>query len=257
MARALAGKRGCGTRVAGGCYVECGTSEHGVPIEYLIEDSPLTWAHIGKADWFTPHRTPFVVEHNGVNHLVIWVGEEFYPNVFDYIEETRVLGASRRLPGGFDFSKITTDSRMILIHPRAYLDATPINMLECPCPRHALRGALADMKPAHASFADEPHCIGAALYVEKADIHRPGTVWDTRSQSEISCHVRQIACGHTYRVFELPDVLTAAELQPKPAVFLQLPITGVCMVNKKDGSFDPKIEDRVKRAGVDVFRADE
>jgi hypothetical protein len=257
MSRALAGKRGCGTRVAGGCYVECGTSENGVPIEFWLEDPPLDWAQIGKFEWFESHRAPIVVEHNGANHLVIWIGEEFYPNVFDFIEETRVLGASRRIPSGFDFSQITAGSRMILVHPRAQMDGTAIKELECPCPRHALRAGTRSFKPAHDSFEAEPHCIGAALYVPKDDVHGVANVYDYRSLSTISTQVRRIACGHTYRVFELPEVVQPDELKPKPAVFLQLPITGVCMVNQKDGSFDPKVEDRVRKAGVETFRADE
>jgi hypothetical protein len=261
MGRAIAGKRGCGTRVAGGCYVESGTSDSGVPIEFLLLD-PCAWlGNLGRSEWYEAHRTPIVVEHDGVNHLVIWVGEEYYPNVFDFIEETRVLGASRRLPSGFDFSQITAESRMIFVHPTARRDATAINMLECPCPRNALRGALADMRPAHRWHSDlaepEPFCIGASLYVPKADIHKPGTSYDPVSGADITCHLRQLPCGHTYRVYELPDVVQVADLNPKPAVFLQLPITGICMVNEKDGSFDPKIEERVRKAGVDTFRADE
>lgn len=263
--RAVAGKRGCGTRVAGGCYVESGLSDNGVPIEFLIEDPALDLGDIGKTAWFEPHRTPIVVEHNGVNHLVIWVGAEHYPNVFDFIEETRVLGASRRLPSGFDFSQIGPSSRMFFVHPAARQDATAINMMECPCPRHTLRGGLADMKPAHQSFAgiaEEDrqagvHCLGTALYVTKDDVTRPGTVWDARSQADIACQVRQVPCGHSYRVFELPEGIKPADLKPRPGVFLQLPITGIAMINDKNGSFDPKVEDRVRKAGVDTFRADE
>jgi hypothetical protein len=257
MGRALAGKRGCGTRVAGGCYVESGTAENGVPIEYLIVDEPQGESSTGTAEWFKPHRTPLVVTHGDVNHLVVWVGEEFYPNPFDFIEETRVLGASRRLPSTFDFSVIGPHSRMIFVHPRALTDAKPIEMLECPCPRHALRGGLAIVKPAHTSFEVSHKCIGASLYMPKDQITRPGITWDDRSQSDISTNVRAIPCGHVYRVFELPDVLDKDALKPRPGVFLQVAITGVAMVRQKDGSFDPKIAERIRKAGVETFECDE
>jgi hypothetical protein len=49
------------------------------------------------------------------------VGEAYYPNVADMVEEIRNQGLSRRLPKSIDFSKLTSASRIILAHPRAVL----------------------------------------------------------------------------------------------------------------------------------------
>ena len=106
-------KRGCGYRIEGGLYLCCGMSLFGQPIEeFLVDPSMLTDLQ--------PSRAPQLVEHTGgIYHVVIWVGEAFYPLVPDFIEEARKLGISRRVPKGFDFSKLGPQSRMILAHRKA------------------------------------------------------------------------------------------------------------------------------------------
>ncbi|MBU2722906.1 hypothetical protein [Acidithiobacillus ferridurans] len=123
------GSRGCGSRVKGGVYLCTGLSKHGSPIEaFLIDPVPPFKGE--------PFRAPILMEdpqQNGIYHAVVWVGAEFYPSLVDYVEETRVKGASRRIPSGFDFSKLTPGkSRMIFVHPRAFTAQCHVPVTPCP-----------------------------------------------------------------------------------------------------------------------------
>jgi hypothetical protein len=56
-----------------------------------------------------------------LTHLVDWIGENNYPSVADFIEETRLLGMSRKLSPKMDYSRLTPGSRHMMIHPRAHI----------------------------------------------------------------------------------------------------------------------------------------
>ena len=111
--------RGCGERKRGGIYAECGLSPWGVPIEHFLVDPPqvvdagaLGLASIGVK----------LIEMHGALHVFDIVGAEHYPNVADFVEEVRVMGASRRLAKTLDFAKLTADSKLVLLHRRAHID---------------------------------------------------------------------------------------------------------------------------------------
>src|SRR5262245_36141654 len=114
----LSKERGCGKRKAGGAYLTVDTSPNGSPIEHFLVDEPqpINIAELG----ITP-RGVHLIERDGVCHAFDWVGQDSYPNVADFIEEARRLGVSRRceLP---DYSKLTAESRLILIHARAWIE---------------------------------------------------------------------------------------------------------------------------------------
>ena len=57
-----------------------------------------------------------------MTHVVDWIGASHYPNVADWIEETIRFGVSRRISRATSFERLTRESRLILIHPRAWLD---------------------------------------------------------------------------------------------------------------------------------------
>jgi len=109
--------RGCGRRIPGGIYFETGLSPFGVPITEFLWDPPVPLedprdvAAIGTQ----------LQERDGVFHILDWVGEIHYPNVTDFIEEVKRFGLSRRLAETHDFSKLSSQSRILLIHPRAFI----------------------------------------------------------------------------------------------------------------------------------------
>ena len=108
-------ERGCGKRTKGGLYACCGLSPYGKPIEDFLIDPPLAFS--GES-----FRAPIVNVVNEVTNLIFWMGKEFYPYCPDYIEETRVMGISKRVPLGFDFKGVVPfESSMYFIHPRAII----------------------------------------------------------------------------------------------------------------------------------------
>lgn len=133
--------RACGRRIRGGIYAETRLSGDGLPIEYFIIDPPIPVkiSQLGLAAVGVQ-----LVEINGVHHIFDVVGQEFYPYPSDYVEETRRLGASRRLPANLDFSRLGPGSRLVLIHARAVIinfTAYPQPpLVNCPkgIPSHAL-----------------------------------------------------------------------------------------------------------------------
>lgn len=110
--------RGCGVRKKGGVYAEVPTSPFGQPIENFLIDSPIV---VDKAALGLSEIGVKLIEKAGVYHVFDIVGQEHYPNVADFVEEARRFGVSRRLPTTLDYSLITPQSRLILLHARAFI----------------------------------------------------------------------------------------------------------------------------------------
>ncbi len=121
-------ERGCGVRVEDGVYSECGLSPFGKPIEeFLIEGVPLPPELEN-----LPAIGVTLVEVDGVWHIVDHVSEDQYPSPADMIEEVRRFGMSRRAEG-IDYSKITKESKHILVHPRARIaNLDEYGSVQCP-----------------------------------------------------------------------------------------------------------------------------
>lgn len=112
--------RGCGTRVKGGIYAEVHLSnDGGIPLMDCIFDPPirLDFDALGVTSLGTK-----LLERGGVFHVVDMVGACHYPNVADFVEEALRFGVSRRLSRALDLSKIGPASRLLLAHPRAYIE---------------------------------------------------------------------------------------------------------------------------------------
>lgn len=158
------GGRGCGTREGGGVYVEVGLSPWGRPVEHFLVDPPvrvdakgLGLSSIGVKLVFVPdgdctackgegtvlegaepgvydilpeiHRV-ICPACDGKGYLGTWhifdiVGQKHYPNVADFVEETRRFGVSRRceLASAEEYAKLTPQSRLVLLHQRAWVGA--------------------------------------------------------------------------------------------------------------------------------------
>jgi hypothetical protein len=114
-------KRQCGYRKKGGAYLTVPTSEDGAPVEYFLVDppQPVDLAALG----IVP-RGVHLIEKEGVWHVFDVVGQDSYPNTADVVEEAKYVGVSRRceLP---DYSKLTKESRLVLIHQRAFIGNYP------------------------------------------------------------------------------------------------------------------------------------
>lgn len=89
-----------------------------MPIEYFLID-PAMPVPPGMG---LPNRGVSIHQRpgpNGAYDVYDRVGESGYPHVADFIEETRRLGLSRRIATNADFSKLDSQSRIILAHPKA------------------------------------------------------------------------------------------------------------------------------------------
>lgn len=116
--------RGCGTRVAGGVYLATGLSKHGSPVEAFLLDPPIQ---------ITPERENALglsdigvtlVKRPRTEIMDVWdiVGQTNYPNVADMIEEIKHLGISRRVGTHIDFKAISPESKLIMLHRRAWVE---------------------------------------------------------------------------------------------------------------------------------------
>jgi len=112
-------ERGCGKRIPAGIYAETRLSSGGQPIETFIVCPPKP---IDIHKWGLTARGAKLIEVGGVWHIFDIVGREHYPHVADIVEEIRRKGASRRLAGNLDFSRLTPESRLVLIHARAVIE---------------------------------------------------------------------------------------------------------------------------------------
>jgi hypothetical protein len=128
-------KRGCGERQPDSIYLESRLSPFGKELEYFLIDPPQPCHELG-INWsrsYQVYQKPLtkqgepVLDDNGkqvvINHLVDWVGEEHYPTIWDFIEETRKKGISRRINKDFDFSLLTPGkSQIFFAHKKARFD---------------------------------------------------------------------------------------------------------------------------------------
>ena len=126
--------RGCGgSRDAGGVYMEVGGLEGSRAMYEIIKDPVVPF------DPASIDLSPIgvkIVEVDGVYHVFDWVGATHYPNASDFLEEAIRLGLSRRISKKEDFSKLTAASKLILVHPKAIINA-PASYLShrpVPCP---------------------------------------------------------------------------------------------------------------------------
>jgi hypothetical protein len=117
----MAGKRGCGERVAGGIYLETTLSPTGHPLECFFADAPrpVNTGALG----VTPRGVSLIAGEGGITNVWDWVGSDSYPNVADFIEEGRRMGISRRIAGRAELDRLTRSSRIIILHARAIIDS--------------------------------------------------------------------------------------------------------------------------------------
>lgn len=113
-------ERGCGERKTDSIYFESRLAINGRPIEEFIIDPPIDCKNKG-ISWSRSYQ---IFKKDGVNHLIDWVGEEYYESPWDFIEECRVKGMSRRVQKSFDFTKIVPGESQIFFAHKKAIDLT-------------------------------------------------------------------------------------------------------------------------------------
>jgi hypothetical protein len=150
-----------------------------------------------------------LLEFEGLWHVVDIVGQEHYPNVADFVEETRRKGASRRLPRTLDFARLTPQSRLVLVHARAVV----VNYYQYPQPP-----VLACPKEVHLSELEEP-CAGLWWHdIPESDLVR----WE-----QGGLYSRSLPGGVSYTAYpRSPDCTPIYQ----HGIFLSLPITNLAVI---------------------------
>jgi hypothetical protein len=253
-------RRACGRRMRGGIYAETRLSEDGHPIEAFIVDPPipvdiglLGLAAVGVQ--LIEVESPAITMH-GIHHVFDVVGQEYYPYPADYIEETRRLGASRRLPANLNgrslpaFSQLGPGSRLVLIHARAVIE----NFVDYPqpprvqCPKGIDTHAISPLPEMCAGLwwhdlPDQPDESGRSAAVVA---HHALTV------------LRRIEGGTRYLGYPRP-----VEIVPsyQHGIFLSLPISNLAVIQGGDGKDMPMATERNHQAacvsGLPVYLEEE
>lgn len=163
--------RGCGRRQAGGIYLEVGIGHGGLPVECFIVDPVIVIpTETQLAYGLTPQGVTLIERPDGVVDVWDIVGENYYPNPADFIEESRKYGVSRRVRGNLDFSRLTAASRLIVLHCKAGIYNNSLYALDwrkrCPKVEAAERGASVSIPHTHERPAAEHQTLCASIWWE-------------------------------------------------------------------------------------------
>lgn len=287
------GARECGSRKEGGTYATCPLSADGKPLEHFIVCKPVpivaddynlsnvgvklvdleevcltckgVSAPKGKGKYVTPCSACDGTGTETVTHVFDIVGQEYYPNIADFLEEARRLGVSRRmeLEDGRQYARLSTRSRLMLLHHRAVFNSPAavfggmgyteeLRFARASCPKglteHDLTPWLAGMAAKGNRIGTAPGC--SALYwnvLEDAILPIPEDQVpyivgkkDPMPTPDNRFVERRLVSG-TYRGYRFPP-----ELRPDYAlgIFAVFPLVKIDVVDP-EGVY----EGRVKRAG--------
>lgn len=216
-------ERGCGMRVQNGVYAECGLSPHGRPVEFFLIDPPLPVPDTVLAG--LPNIGVQLFERDGIWHVLDRVGLEHYPTPVDFVEEVRRLGVSRRLPRTLDFSKLTPESRLLLVHDRAWFADALDHVPAFRCTREHHKHTPEDMLGAD-------FCAG--MWWENAFNGEPASDDDPRD----------VRCTMPSFQYSARRIVPPAELAYQPAFFMRVPITNIAVIQ---GSVSDMIAADIRR----------
>lgn len=241
--------RGCGTRIAGGVYIEVRPTPGGHPIEEMICDPPIP---IDEAELGMSARGMTLMVTGGRTVLLDHVGQESYPNVADILEEGRRHGFSRRVQSTIDFSLIAPGTRLALVHPRAIIDDTvhvaallgyDVGSDAQPCPQ------IVGQK--HCGREPRGHSGKLCARFWWQDI--PNSRWDSPTPE-----ARRLAEAHvgstTYYAWERPRA--EFDVFYRPGIIAFLPISGIAVVRDIEGGTHKRALERAENAHVPVSLED-
>src|SRR5262245_7347903 len=228
-------KRQCGYRKKGGVYLTVPTSEDGAPVEMFLLDpsQPVELDALGIAPCGVR-----LIEKKGVWHVFDVVGQDNYPNVCDVIEEARWLGVSRRCEL-LDYSRLTKESRLVLIHQRAYIKnyaeypkrftAQEADDFRCPYRRHRI-GTLDEM------------CVGLWWHDVVEGVER----YEEACRNPVG---RKLECGALYRCYGQPVEVTS---EYQYTIFAIFPIGQIEVIEELDDRTHEKKIERARKADLPV-----
>lgn len=205
---AKGGARACGEgRTVDSIYMECGEMLGGSPIEQFVCDptKPFNVEQFG----ICATGTHTFTDHQGVTHILDWVGEQYYEYPADFIEEARQMGISRKI-NEHQVKRLTRASKLYLLHPKGHVnnhqEVGRDSLVICPNGQH---------------HPGDP-CAGLHLVIpEKGAVkgHRP-------------------LVNGTYEV--TPRRNGSVQAQYTHGVFMIVPITNLTLIARHDGTYHQK-----------------
>lgn len=243
--RAIPVVRGCGTRISSGIYLEIGVvAGMGLPLVDFLLDPPVPVAanlHVSPIGVTQIEQRDATGVGMGIWHIIDWVGAEHYPNVWDFLAEAQRFGISRRLSNQVDFSLISPESRLLVVHPKGILQ----NAAELHHDRH-------DWKCLKGMAMHEPHidphpccsgvwsnCVtGGEPFVKPGDAN---LVDGSVVSGEDTYLVKRTAGSVTYLARRAPD---AFRPRFQPAFIASFPVTRIVVVAGANH------DDNISRAGA-------
>lgn len=245
--------RGCGTRKKGSAYAVTKLSEHGMPMGHFIIDPVIPILDPG-ALGISPvgialiERQDANNEGTGIYDLWDWIGagssptSKGYWNVADFIEEGQRYGFSGHLPKNLDFSKVTTESRRILVHPHAYVDQFQqlfADRQQVYCPKHI---------EMHELSTEESSVMCAGLWWETVEGGHASDEGRRAVERLMPPFAEKSGEQFRYSAWRAPDGL---ESTYKVAAFIWLPFT-LEVIKDDDANTHEETLALLKNSGTDV-----
>lgn len=253
--------RGCGTRTYGGVYLEVKLAKDGEPgtnpRKFLVD--PVREVPDGMG---IPNRgVALIPRPDGSGVMDVWdhVGTNNYRCVEDFWREILAHGVSRKISSRTDFSQLTPESRLILIHQKAMLlnadelyraidveirEMVDANHWRCMCgkPDH-------DGYPVYARDSQDmmSTCVSSWAEVVEGgeEIYEPGVAPRT---------VKRTIGDTTYQGRHTPLDFTPEYVE---GIFAIFPITCLAVINDpQDGKHIPNMQ-RAEGSSLKVVLEDE
>lgn len=291
------GARECGHRKDGGTYAVVPSSANGSPVDAFLLCKPMA---IDKDEYNLSNvgvrlvdieqdcikcggkpskgaktcQTCYGTGKETITHVFDIIGQEYYPNIADFMEEARRMGVSRRLEleTSKEYARLTSRSRLFLLHHRAIIENPEallkrmgktelLRLHRAGCPKrleeHLIYEKSLKIARVGVIAKNSPGC--SALYwnvlEERAEIIpefdlNPEDDPDTFPEDCERFAERKLASG-TYRGYSLPfDV----KLKYSLGVFAVFPLGRLEVVNSS-GEFDDRVT-RASSAKLDVKETD-
>lgn len=236
--------RGCGaSRIAGGAYLVTKLVRGGAPIEHFLIDPAV----IVPEEFDLPTRGVAIRERpdgSGIFDVYDHVGEDHYPNVWDFVRETARHGLSRHVSKNINFSLLSSRSMIVLAHSRAVdtnahefyravddeassYDDNMARLMRNFCPLGKHNYLLTSVREGRMGIG-APTCAG--LWVQ--DVKGGEDIFDPA----VMPRTVQRTIGDTvYSARKRPDGVTP---EYQRGFFLRLPLSGIEVVKSKDFSHE-------------------
>lgn len=255
--------RGCGSsRIAGGLYLvtrKCEEGERCTPLHRFIIDPPIPVPD----GLDIPYRGIAIRERpdgSGIFDVYDHVGSESYPNVLDFIAEVANLGLSRHVSSKIDFAKITPESRIVLIHERAFLTNHAALYRALQADRSSYVGHPMAAKMQFMCLTHREDHVEMAMACDEAASCCAG-VWrelvtggeDIYNPDVLPRSVRRTVGSTTYSAAKAPEKFKP---EYQRGFFMSLPLTGIEYVKKK-GEQDADALERASQSGIELTEVDE